>query len=192
MECEKFVNQFQYGTTALYPTDSAQILYVAGSDYEDDHNSGVLNGLPVGLRNSYQAGEAITLSIPLFYMYQNQARDFVQHVFSNIFMESSANEDLHQAPPALLAIGANHPNPFMHNTQFAITAKDANQPISVEVYNLRGQKVRTLVKNAAPKVITELSWDGKDERGMRLASGIYVLRLSQAARSVGRKVVLLH
>ncbi|NLO12211.1 MAG: M20/M25/M40 family metallo-hydrolase, partial [Candidatus Cloacimonetes bacterium] len=86
--------------TALYPTDSAQILYVAGSDYEDDHNFGVLNGLPVGLRNSYQAGEAITLSIPLYYMYQNQARDFVQHVFRELFMESSANEDLYQAPPA--------------------------------------------------------------------------------------------
>lgn len=178
--------------TALYPTDSAQILYIAGSDYEDEDRLGVLNGLPVGLRSFYQEGEAITLSVPLYYIHQNQARELVYHVFRNLFMESSANEDVHQSPSVRLAIGKNHPNPFLHSTQFAITVKDELEPISVGVYNLRGQKVRTLLKNLVPKAATELSWDGKDEKGVRLASGIYLLKLTQGTRSVGRKVLLLH
>lgn len=181
-----------YHITAIYPTDNAQILYVAGSDFEDEHYFGVLNGSPVGLRNFYEAGEAITLSFPLYYMYQDQAKDFVQHVFRNLFMEDTASDDPYHTPPARLAIGANHPNPFLYSTRFVITAKDEHLPISVSVYNLRGQRVRTLAKDAAPRTVSEMSWDGKDEKGMRLASGIYMLRLTQGNRSVARKVVLMH
>lgn len=197
MQVDSQTNSYIYNDhlnriTALYPTDSAQILYVADSDYEDDDRYGVLNGLPVGLRNFYEEGEAITLSIPLYYIYQNQAQNFVHHVFRYLFMESSANEDENQSPSVRLAIGTNHPNPFSQSTSFAISVKDEFEPISVGVYNLRGQKVRTLVKNSIPRNITELSWDGKDEKGVRLASGIYLLRLTQGTRSVGRKVLLLH
>ena len=75
---------------------------------------------------------------------------------------------------APVAFGAS-PNPFNPNTQFVFDMPQADRA-SVEIYDLRGRRVRMVQAYMAAGRQT-LSWDGKDARGMSTASGVYVCYL---------------
>jgi hypothetical protein len=71
----------------------------------------------------------------------------------------------------------NQPNPFNHETIIKYNLSRSSY-VSLSIYNILGQKVRSLVneyQKAGPKTVT---WDGKDEKGKDLSSGIYFYRLS--------------
>jgi hypothetical protein len=68
--------------------------------------------------------------------------------------------------------------------------RDTQSPVSIDVYNLKGQRVMRLYQGEI-KEETELIWDGKDFRGRACASGIYFLRAKQSGHIVTRKVLLL-
>jgi poly-gamma-glutamate capsule biosynthesis protein CapA/YwtB (metallophosphatase superfamily) len=90
---------------------------------------------------------------------------------------------------AELAIQA-YPNPFRGNLSVSFEV-DGKGPARLEVYNLRGQKVRLLADGDLPTGKHKLAWDGRDDRGRPAASGIYFLRLEQGGRSGTKKIVLL-
>jgi hypothetical protein len=71
----------------------------------------------------------------------------------------------------------NHPNPFNRETIIKYNLSRSSL-VLLSIYNILGQKVRTLVneyQKAGPKTVT---WDGKDEKGKDLSSGIYFYQLS--------------
>ena len=58
-------------------------------------------------------------------------------------------------------------------------------------YNLAGQKVTTLVQGMRQAGAYAINWDGKDERGMALATGIYLYELRVGERIETRKLTIL-
>ena len=84
----------------------------------------------------------------------------------------------------------NHPNPF--NSETAIKF-DLLKPsfVTLVVYNILGQKVRTLVTGHLGGGERSVSWDGKDEKGNDLASGIYFYQLNASGMSRIKRLVLL-
>ncbi len=93
--------------------------------------------------------------------------------------------------PVRFALAQNYPNPF--NPETAISYQlPAQSDVRLDIYNSLGQKVRTLEDRpkAAGRYI--LKWDGRDDAGQPVASGVYLYRLQagkQFARS--RKMLLL-
>ena len=82
--------------------------------------------------------------------------------------------------PTMTALNQNYPNPFNPSTtvSFDLGFLDGpSQRVSVKIYNLLGQEVRTLFKGEAPMGHYELLWRGIDQRGVPVASGIYFVRL---------------
>ncbi len=79
-----------------------------------------------------------------------------------------------------------YPNPFRENLQISTWAKQS-QPAKMEIYNLKGQLVKTYDS------FTNLSvaWDGKNSRGTAVSNGIYYLKVSAGGKSQTRKVILL-
>lgn len=73
----------------------------------------------------------------------------------------------------------NAPNPFNASTviRFYVPAGLTNQPVELTVYNLVGQPVRRLLGEVLTAGAYEVVWDGRDEGGRELASGVYALRL---------------
>lgn len=63
--------------------------------------------------------------------------------------------------------------------------------VSLRIYNLLGQKVRTLVEGEMPAVRHSIRWDGCDDEGRRLASGIYICRLRAADYTAELKINLI-
>ncbi len=84
-----------------------------------------------------------------------------------------------------------YPNPFNPMTKIAYAVKDAG-PVTIEVYNVAGRVVRTLleceVKAGASGFVV---WDGMNDGGERCASGVYFYRIAAPGFTESRKVVIL-
>ena len=63
--------------------------------------------------------------------------------------------------------------------------------VSLEVFDLLGRRVRRFSADPARSGPHELVWDGQDEAGRKVGSGIYVIRLHTLAQSISRKVMLM-
>ena len=96
-----------------------------------------------------------------------------------------------EAVPSALTLEQNFPNPFNPETtiRFAVPAPAAL--VTLEVYNVAGRLVVSLVdgeKIIGPRAVR---WDGKDRNGRDVPTGVYVYRLSSGKESLSRKLVLL-
>lgn len=84
----------------------------------------------------------------------------------------------------------NYPNPF--NPQTTIVYElGAEAVVELTVYNALGQRVRTLVSGRQGRGVHTVSWDGRNDRGEGIASGIYLCRLKAADRTQTRKLMLV-
>ena len=93
--------------------------------------------------------------------------------------------------PPMLWLGQNHPNPFNAHTviRYSLSERGA---VRLCVYNLAGQRIRTLVHGYQSGGAYALRWDGRDNIGRAVASGVYVYRLEiQAGTVQARRMVLL-
>ncbi|MEA2096168.1 MAG: FlgD immunoglobulin-like domain containing protein [Candidatus Cloacimonadota bacterium] len=84
----------------------------------------------------------------------------------------------------------NIPNPFNPETNIKFYLKDAGF-VSLEVFNLKGQLVKTLVNNDLPVGEYSFIWNGKDQNGNQVASGIYLYSLRTKDISEKKKAILL-
>jgi hypothetical protein len=84
----------------------------------------------------------------------------------------------------------NHPNPFNPFTRIEFSM-DERVDVSLRVYDVSGRVVKTLVQEVVPVGTHAVTWNGEDESGRAVASGIYVCRLETRAKTDMRKMVLL-
>jgi hypothetical protein len=105
--------------------------------------------------------------------------------------ETVQNDD--QVAPAgqFFELNQNYPNPFNPTTNISFTVKDNSLPFELNVYNLKGQLVRTLASGLLAKGAHTLAWDGKDDHGQSVSSGIYQYRLSNGDTAQSRRMVLM-
>jgi hypothetical protein len=83
-----------------------------------------------------------------------------------------------------------YPNPFNPETTVDYkTAEDGN--VSVIVYNLMGKQIRTLVTGSKPAGYYKAQWNGRDDRGEAVPTGIYFIRMQSADFSKVRKVMMM-
>ena len=81
--------------------------------------------------------------------------------------------------PKDYALGQNVPNPFNPSTTIDYRLPEAGD-VQLVIYNLLGQEVRTLVRESMDAGFHSVVWDGTDEFGKQVASGIYIYRMSAA------------
>ncbi len=87
-----------------------------------------------------------------------------------------------------LALEQNYPNPFNGNTTIRFDLP-RNDRVSLGIYNIRGQLVRNLVEGSLSSGEHTYSWNGHDERGTPVSSGIYFYRLTTSSQTVARKMI---
>ena len=72
----------------------------------------------------------------------------------------------------------NFPNPFHSSTTFSFSSKEPIQNAEITIYNIKGQLVRELRLNASSlSRFHEVTWDGKDKHGQKVAPGVYLYQL---------------
>ncbi len=95
--------------------------------------------------------------------------------------------------PTEYALRANYPNPFNPSTkiQYEIPQNQLNSRVKLVVYNTLGMQVKTLVSGNVAPGIHIAEWDGTNNSGASMASGIYFVNLQAGQFSQTRKMVLL-
>jgi hypothetical protein len=91
--------------------------------------------------------------------------------------------------PLAYALYQNYPNPFNPNTVIRFDLPESG-PVQLGIYNLLGQQVRVLVQTVMPEGQHALIWDGRDDAGSVVGTGVYYYRLS-AGRFTDLKKMLL-
>jgi hypothetical protein len=89
-----------------------------------------------------------------------------------------------------LALLQNRPNPFNPSTTILYETPSAGW-VSVQVFDLGGRLVRSLVDDSRPRGVHDVVWEGLDDGGRPVASGVYFYRIVHAGGVQTRKMVLL-
>jgi hypothetical protein len=84
----------------------------------------------------------------------------------------------------------NYPNPFNPSTTIEFSLSHCGY-VTIEIFNIRGQKVKTLVNEEMLSGEHRIIWNGKDDKGRQLPSGIYLYKLATDYEVVTRKMMLL-
>ncbi|MBW7995876.1 MAG: choice-of-anchor D domain-containing protein [Candidatus Glassbacteria bacterium] len=97
------------------------------------------------------------------------------------------------ALPNAFSLAQNHPNPFNPSTTISFSVPDGGTEgrVSLKVYDIGGRLVRVLAEGERAPGEHTVFWDGTDERGRGVPSGVYIYRLLAGGRAFTRKMVLL-
>lgn len=92
--------------------------------------------------------------------------------------------------PDRSTLSQNYPNPFNPNTTIDYSLEQAGQ-VEIAIFDVLGQKIRTLVDAHQRAGFYRLQWDGKTDTGTRAASGVYIYRLQTPSHRESRQLTLL-
>jgi hypothetical protein len=92
--------------------------------------------------------------------------------------------------PKEYSLSQNYPNPFNPETRISYSLPKAGN-VEIAIYNMMGRSVRRLKNGTQQAGTYEVIWDGRDDRGMSLGSGMYLVRLKSGEFSSMRKVLLM-
>lgn len=138
------------------------------ADYTSAYSAGEYRAV-VHARSTYEHGDAASVEIPV----------------------KIANSGAPALPSTLTLLG-NSPNPFNPETtiRFVVPA-GAKRDYSVRVYDVAGRLVRNLAAGKIDAGAHDVRWDGTDERGATVSSGVYLYRVTAGRETQHGKMVLL-
>jgi hypothetical protein len=166
---------FQYGTTTAYGTEiDATPNNLNGS--AETKLSAILNGLAPNTTYHYRLVASSTDSVHFYY---GSDRTF----FTSI---EGINEP--ETNPSNFILSQNFPNPFNSGTMISYDLPKEAQ-VSLSIYNLEGQPVCQLVQETQPAGRHAINWNGTDQSGRPVGSGVYAYRLDVKGKDASYSAV---
>jgi hypothetical protein len=92
--------------------------------------------------------------------------------------------------PAKFQLFPNYPNPFNSQTNIKYYLPKPGG-VKIEIYNLLGQKIRTLINQPQKSGMHQVVWNGRDENGISVSSGVYIYNLTSGNYSTSKKLLIL-
>jgi len=172
----------QYGQEALMYPDYEGDSYVAGIQSEQD-NSTLHKARTVWLGFSFMYVRDADVSSPIM-------RNVL---FNEIYewFQGTPNPDITPADvPAMYRLAQNFPNPFNPTTRIAFDIPKKGH-VSLKIYNVAGQLVKTLVDDVLEAKHHEYEWTGTNNAGVKVASGVYFYSIEADNFTSTKKMVLL-
>ncbi len=174
---------------ASFLPDTTGGLFVYGRNYTVTDESGA----SIIFRTSFQESDYIGTTIPaipgpitaIAFPY-----DTVFEITARDLVDFPVDNDDQIAQVSVPVLFGNVPNPFTGSTAIRFAAK-SSKPVTIEVYNIRGQKVATIVNNERFSGTQSISWNGKDDNGNTLPSGIYLYKMQSGSYHSTRKMIVL-
>ncbi|MDP8202470.1 MAG: CapA family protein [Candidatus Tenebribacter burtonii] len=88
-------------------------------------------------------------------------------------------------------LNSNYPNPFNPLTTISFAIKDIEGKTNIAVYNIKGQKVKTLINEVLPAGIHTTTWNGTNSLGKGVSTGIYFYKMDYKGKQINIKKCLL-
>lgn len=115
---------------------------------------------------------------------------FLGFWFPHAGLSLLVDEDQNGTLPTGFSLAQNYPNPFNPQTTIDFALKNAEW-VRLTVYNAIGQQVAVLVDQPLPVGSYRAEWDGQDQSGVAVASGVYLYSLVAGDFTASRKMLLL-
>jgi aminopeptidase N len=169
--------------SAIAPINDAQtfLKYLpsqssAGIRYYDETKGSRLVYLPFGYEG---------ISGP----YEDSAEKFLNQIFNWFSGETDVKKYVSTVIPKEFNLEQNYPNPFNPITKIKFHLPKENF-ITLSIYNLMGQIIKKLMSEKLQPGIYEKFWDGTNNNGEKVASGIYIYKLKSDSYSSAKKLIL--
>lgn len=152
-------------------------------DFDDD---GIIDSYEQNPEYTYQDTGSYTVSLTIYHMWiPNEAyiEDYINVTDGSI----SDNYELSISNYIL----RNYPNPFNPSTIISYQLPENIESAEIEIYNIKGQKVKQLVNEQLSAGQHSVVWNGKDNSGKPVATGIYFYKISAGKETQVKKMLLL-
>jgi len=107
------------------------------------------------------------------------------------WMGNDVNDNITETEtPTPYKLAQNFPNPFNPSTTIMFDMREKGH-VSLKIYNVAGQLVRTLVNGVKDAGHHKITWDGRNNDGVSIASGVYFYKMETKRFSQTRKMVML-
>jgi hypothetical protein len=147
--------------------------------------------------NSFFADSEFSGTITVAFQSKGQSKDFdfelinasvsIDNVISAVNKLDSVTV---KALPAVYALSQNFPNPFNPTTTIEYSIPQAGN-VDLVIYNLAGQKVRTLINEHQAASYSKVVWDGKNDMGETVGAGMYFYKLVSGNFNKIQKMTLI-
>lgn len=179
------LERFRIGISSLPTIIPQGFQYVTGTDYVEapvNWTEYVYDLSAYDNQNVYIAIRCVSNDAFIFYV-----DDYSIH--SNDGYVIVDNDDP-GVSPIVTELRGNHPNPFNPETTIHFSVKEA-VPVNIGIYNLKGQLVKTLVNAEKASGNHSVVWDGRDDNGSLVSSGVYFYKMNAGKYSSTRKMIMM-
>jgi hypothetical protein len=172
-------------TGYFYPNQEAGIIYRYRSLFPE---SSRFEGLPCGMK--FDGGNYAVYSFAFhpWFIVKEDFRELIDAIYDD-YPTDVADDDSGMLPDRFV-LHQNYPNPFNPFTNIKFDLPHA-APVRLDIYNILGRRVKTLINDVYRAGFHSVIWNGTDDDGHSIASGVYFYRLTAGDRAATRKMVVL-
>lgn len=124
------------------------------------------------------------------YTFKNEKENAFKLVMGGSNYVQDQTEEIRKNLPSKFSLNQNYPNPFNPDTYIPFDLPQGSR-VKLRIFNILGQEIRTLKDEFFQTGSYAIPWDGKDQRGFSVASGIYIYRLETGKFIQSRKMLLI-
>ncbi len=124
------------------------------------------------------------------YVYAEFADNMESHNSDTLSINFVDNDDINNVK-FVTRLCNNYPNPFNPSTMIKFSIAEDNTHTDLSVYNIKGQKVRTLISEELTSGLHEILWNGDNSQQKSVASGVYFVRLKAKDDVQYKKIILI-
>lgn len=136
-------------------------------------NAGVNDNEPLAIR-AQAGGTLALLGFPLYFMLQDEVRDFLSQIIPELYPGVEVDDGLSPAVSVTLSCA---PNPFAAELRINCQTARAGERVEIDIHNIRGQRIAGFRGSSGAKGNSQFVWDGRDQNGVPVAAGVYLLEL---------------
>ena len=154
------------------------------------------SGDPFSASGSINSGEVELVRIPISTNGNIASGDTTQIKLSKALLATSSAtavrvEGLDAPLPTSFNVAQNYPNPFNPMTTIEFSFGPKGQNVTLDIFNIIGQKVTTLINDFLPPGDHTVDWNATDDNGQKVASGVYLYKLQIDTENQTKKMLLL-
>jgi len=171
-----------------YPTETGdgEILF----QYKDINNvDQEHNYATIGIENAEQT-DGLLLSFANIYPATVHPIQDETAIFISTCLNPYVHNDDEVIPLNTCSLEQNYPNPFNPETNINFSLHE-DQKVTINIYNMKGQKVKTLISDRLSAGEYSVVWDGRDDNGRNTGSGVYFYKMKNGIYTSSRKMILL-
>lgn len=171
---------------AVLPTADGSMLFTVTPDTFASKTGGNVNGAGILYNGTYKV---VYLPFILATLNQNDRQTIMKSAL-DFFGAPSVVSKENTTSPYTYTLHQNYPNPFNPTTNISYSVAKAGQ-VNVAVFNVIGEKIAELVNGYKTAGSYGVTWNGKDNAGQNVASGVYFYRIKAGNFTMTKKMVLM-